>query len=149
MSFNTIQEIQDKFLIRVFGDTSEDILLKVFNNLLDESTVVSLLYNNDHLRPYDVLNLARYYKYILNDHDNYMKYVMKAKELGCMDAYSVITWNLITQNKLREAIEYIETDVIHLHMLPITTIENMIHCGTLLEDNDVINKYTSLLKFFK
>lgn len=151
MEFATINEIQEKFLIRVFGDTDEKLLLDVFNNKINESKIVELLYNKTNPRPYDVLNLARYYKYILNNFDKYMEYVIVAKELGCMDSYSVITWNIITQNKPKEAVEYIENDVMFNNLiltdLPITTIENMIYCGELLEDMEIVDKYKKIQEF--
>ena len=150
MSFQTVQEIQDKFLIRVFGDTPEHILLPVFNCQLDENGVVSILYDETHPRPYDVLNLARYYKYIMHNDEKYMKYVLKAKELKCMDAYSVITWNMMEQQKWRETINYIENDVneigLNEYELPITTLANLALCGKMLEDTDIIQKYTNILE---
>lgn len=148
MEFKNIEEIKEKFLIRVFGDTNEALLMEVFNGRLEESKVVELLYVESNPRPYDVLNLARYYKYILNDVDKYMKYVLVSKELGCMDSYSVITWNIINQNKPKDAVDYIENDVNSLGLiltnLPITTIENMIYCGELLGDEEIISKYKQI-----
>jgi hypothetical protein len=81
LNFETVNEIQEKFLIRVIGDTNPSILLDVFNGKFEESVVIELLDNETNPRPYDILNLARYYKYILNKSDKYMEYVMKAKEL--------------------------------------------------------------------
>jgi len=146
--FKTLEEVKEKFLIRVIGDTEQQLLLDIFNSKYEEEKVVELLYDITNPKPYNILNLARYYKYILNNDDKYIEYVMKAKDLGCMDSYSVITWNIITQNKLREAVEYIENDEktigLDLKNLPITTIENMVYCGELLNDNTIIEKYTKI-----
>jgi len=86
-------------------------------------------------KPYDVLNLARYYKYIKNDDDMYMIYVIKAKIFCCMDVYNII----ITDSQYEEAdvkcIEAFEKACkIVLTDLSITTIENMIYCRKLLKN---------------
>jgi len=144
-SFVTTDEIVNKYQIGTFGNTDEKLILKMFNNKIDEKELEKLMDNN--LRPYDILNLARYFKYIKNDNEKYEKYVMKSKELGCIDSYNVITYNMSNENNCEKAINFINNEInngLDINRCNIGLYYGLIQCGKKIGDYKTEEKYEKM-----
>lgn len=87
MTFISSKEICEKFIIVDSSEISEDQLVKIFNGDFN----INELSLTD---PGIVLNLARYYKYILNDDIEYQKYLDMAKNLNSIGYELILTHNL-------------------------------------------------------
>ena len=143
----TIDEIQTKysiglFKINPFGDTDEKLLLLMFNDKIDSENLNLL----DMSKPYDVLNLARYYKHIKKNDEKFIELATKSFELGCYYACEEILLDMFIKHKFREAIDYIEQNTqINKTSLPVGTIMILSSCASSLNDNILANAYMEIV----
>lgn len=145
ISFYTLDEISIKYQIFNFGDTDKQLILKMFNNKIEEDELVKIM--NNESRPYDLLNLARYYKYVKKNNDEYNKYAFKAKNLGCMSAYDSLTHDMKENKKYQQAIDFIEEEVangVNPNDFNLGALVNIINCSEVLGNENIKNKYNNL-----
>ncbi len=144
--FLTIDEIETKYEIGLFktnpfGDTDEKILLLMFNDKIDDENLDLL----DMSKPYDVLNLARYYKHIKKNDEKFIELATQSFELGCYYACEDILLDMFTKHKFREAIDFIEQNTqINKTLLPVGTIMILLTCADTLNDNILASSYMDI-----